>query len=93
MRYILNRQQFEKGTLARWSTKVHKIIAKNIQSFVLDNNKSYKYYQLQLVKGVQHVNAPRADQTREQMMKDNRVKRLQRQEGIDTQAIINEKGT
>ena len=42
VRYILNRLQFDKGTLPRWSA-THKIISKNPHSYVLDNNKTFKY--------------------------------------------------
>ena len=50
VRFIINKQQFEKGTLPHWSKTTHAILTKNEHSYKLDNNKTYKYYELQLVK-------------------------------------------
>ena len=40
IRYIINRVDFAKGTLPKWSATVHKIISKNLHSYTLDNEKS-----------------------------------------------------
>ena len=75
VRYIINRQQFEKGTLPRWSKATHKIVSKKQHSYVLDNTKTYKYYELQNIKGVECLDFPTTEPTREQIMKRNASKR------------------
>ena len=49
VRHILNTKQFEKDTLPKFSKMVHKIISNTEHTYTLDNGKSYKYYDLQLV--------------------------------------------
>ena len=88
VRCILNRAQFDKGTLAHWSKTVHKIISKNQHSYVLDNDKTYKYYELQLVKDVQGLKTPVTGPSREQMKKVITVKRKLTKEGIDKSNIV-----
>ena len=70
VRYIINRQQFEKGTLPRWSKATHKIVSKKQHSYVLDNTKTYKYYELQNIKGVECLDFPTTEPTREQLRKE-----------------------
>ena len=93
VRYIINKHQFEKGTLARWSKVTHKIISKNQHSYTLDNNKTYKYYELQLIKESQNLNLERAEPTREELRKQNTVKRRLRKEDINLKNIVNTKRT
>ena len=45
--YIINRVAFAKGTIPKWSATVHKIIAKDLHSYTLDNDKKLQYYYLQ----------------------------------------------
>lgn len=56
VRNMKNKVQFEKGAIPKWSTEVHKvtdfIAGKRYQ---LDNGKSYLYYQLRKVGGVEHA--------------------------------------
>ena len=54
VRYVLNRNLFEKGSKPRWSVP-HKIAAQDGRNFQLDNGNSYKYYQLQPIKGTQEA--------------------------------------
>ena len=44
---------FSKGSLPSWSSTIHKIENKNLLSQMLDNGKTYKYYELQRVNNVQ----------------------------------------
>ena len=67
VRYIINRQQFEKGTLPRWSKATHKIISKNQHSYTLENNKTYKYYEMQNIRSVEGLELPTIEPTREQL--------------------------
>ena len=46
-RYIKNKVMFEKWTAPKWSEILHKIIKANKHSYILDNDKSYQYYELQ----------------------------------------------
>ena len=41
-RCIINRKQFEKGTLAKWSTTVHKIVSNTEHTYKLENGNDYK---------------------------------------------------
>jgi len=91
VRFMLNRPQFEKGTLPKWSKVIHKIVSKNYHSYVLDNDKTYKYYELQRVGDVQKLEKPTTEPTREQMKKDITVKRRQNKEGIEKSNIVAEK--
>ena len=53
VRCIVNLKSFEKKSLPKWSKTVHKIISKKALMHTLDNNKYYKYYELQKVGDVQ----------------------------------------
>ena len=89
VRCITNRHMFEKGTLPHWSKTVHRIINKNEHSYILDNGKTYKYYELQLVKGVNRLDLPVAEPTREQLRKTRISERRFRSEGLDKNMILN----
>ena len=80
VRYILNKTQFEKGTSPKWSKLTHKILSKNQHSYTLDNNKTYKYYELQLIKENQNLNLERTEPTREELRREKTVKRRLRKE-------------
>ncbi len=78
VRFTKNRVMFEKGSLPKWSKEVHKIIDNKVHSYKLDNGKFYKYYQLQGVNGVETFEPPKIQPrqpTRENLRKDNRVRR------------------
>ena len=87
VRYMLNFKQFEKHTLPKWSV-VHKIIDKNVHIYKLDNGKFYKYYELQNVPEVQKLEKPAVQPTRQQMARENTVKRKLTKEGISIEDII-----
>ena len=88
VRYILNRKQFEKGTLAKWSKSVHKIISNTEHSYTLDNEKVFKYYELQKVKEVERLERPHTEPTREQLRKQRTSERRFRLEGLDKSMIL-----
>ena len=86
--YIINCQQFEKGTQPRRSKATHKIISKNQHSYMLENNKPYKYYELQNIKGVQGLELPTTEPTREQLRRRNASKRNFTQSGLNMDDAI-----
>lgn len=88
VRYIINLSSFQKGTLPKWSKVVHKIISKNKHSYVLDNGKTYKYYELQKVNNVQKNERSVTEPTREQMRKVRTGERRFRREGLDKNMIL-----
>ena len=84
VRYIKNKAMFEKGGLPKWSKEIHEIISNTEHTYTLDNNKTYKYYELMKVDQVdipifQNTITP----TREKLRKQNKVKRILRQEDIN----------
>ena len=87
VRYIINKKQFEKGTLPKWSKAVHKIISKNVHSYKLDNSRTYKYYELQKISDVQLNNKPQKEPTREDLRKQNTIKRKLKHEDINLSNI------
>ena len=93
VRCVVNKNVFEKGSVPKWSKKVHVIKDVRMHSFLLDNNKWYKYYQLQPIESVErsHIVKTRTkskEPTFEDIKRDNRIKRHLRQEGIETKNII-----
>ena len=88
VRYIINLTSFHKGTLPKWSKVVHKIISKNKHSYVLDNGKTKKYYELQKVNNIQRIHREQTEPTREQMRKQRTSERRFRLEGLDKNMIL-----
>ena len=89
MSFIRNKKLFEKGTLPKWSKVVHTIISKTEHTYTLDNNKKYKYYDLQKVNDVQKLDTPPSVLTIEQFKKDRTSERRFRLEGSDKSMILN----
>ena len=67
VRFLKNKVILSKGSLLSWSSTIHKIENKNLHSYIyiyiLDNGKTYKYYELQKDNNVQgygkeHINEP-----------------------------------
>ena len=75
VRHVLNKKQFEKGTLPKFSKMVHKIISNTEHTYTLDNGKNYKYYDLQLAKSSEHVTRETKEPTREEMKKQRTSQR------------------
>ena len=82
VRYIINRKAFEKHTLPKWSKSIHSIISKTQHTYTLDNDKTFKYYELQKVVDVQHLDIPLTEPTREQLRKQITSKRRFKKEGL-----------
>ena len=95
VRYKLQRSQFQKGN-TQWSKVIHKIVDQTPHSYILDDGKTYKAYDIQLVK---ESIEPKTIQTRaktkqptvEQMRKANTIKRRLIKEGVDVGNIIRDK--
>ena len=79
-----------KKSLPKWSKTVHKIVDTNHHSYKLDNDKTYKYYELQKVDNVQKLEKLLIGPTIETIRKQNSIKRKQKKESIDLGNIINE---
>ena len=88
VRYIHNRKQFEKGTLAKWSKTVHKIVSKTEHTYTLDSGKAFKYYKIQIVNNVKKLERPHTEPTREQLRKQRTSDRRLIMEGLDKRMII-----
>ena len=88
VRYIKNKVTFQKGSLPKWS-EIHEVIDNTKHTYTLDNNKTYKYYEL--IK-LDHVEVPVLQSaitpTREKIRKDNKVKRILRREEMLPENII-----
>ena len=89
VRYILNKEQFTKGTLPRWSVP-HKITDSTEHTYKLDNGKFYKYYLLQKIDDVQKLDKKQTEPTREQLRKENKVQRDFKRSGLDITNIVKE---
>ena len=88
VRFIKNKSLFEKGSLAHWSKGIHKIISKSEHTYILDNGKTYKFYELQGIQAVNSLNKTNTHPTRESMKKDRTNKRRLHHEGIDLSNIV-----
>ena len=88
VRYIVNKKQFEKGTLPKWSKIIHKIVSQTEHTYTLDNGKMYKYYELQLVNSVESISREAKEPTREEMKKKITSLRRFNKEGLDKSMII-----
>ena len=95
VRYKLQRKQFQKGAV-QWSKTIHKITDNTTHSYILDNGKTYKAYDIQLatetpgpkvIKTRSKTNQP----TVEQMRQVNTINRRLRKEGVDTTNIVSDK--
>ena len=89
VRCVINLKAFEKKSLPKWSKTVHSVVEVYPHSYKLDNDKVYKYYELQKVDTVQKLEKPMVGPTREQMIKERSVKRKFRQSGLDEADIVN----
>ena len=69
-------------SLPKWSKTIHKIISNTSHMYTLDNNKHYKYYELQKVDDVETSGRESNLPTREDIMKKNTINRKRKQEGI-----------
>ena len=67
---------------------IHKIVSNTEHTYTLDNWKSYKYYDLQLVKQNEHVTRALREPTREEMKKQRTSARRFNMEGLDKNMIV-----
>ena len=81
VRHILKRKLFEKGSNPSWTKQIFKIVDKNDHSYILNNGKAYKYYELQLVSTTDTNNqAVTRSKTRETTLEDMK-KAITKREG------------
>ena len=91
VRVILNRQIFQKGTLSKWSKTIYTIITSSPHSYILNNGKSYKYYELQKVNQVNQLQKQTQETTREQMKEQRTKQRRFKKSGLDKENILTSK--
>jgi hypothetical protein len=91
VRHLLNRSMFSKGTLSKWSKAVHTIVSSTLHSYILENGKSFKYYELQPINEVEKLDKNTTEPTREMMKKERTIGRRIRKEGIDMSRITTTK--
>ena len=87
VRYVINKVMFEKGATPTWSKTLHTIKKCLSHSYILDNGKSYKYYELQPIKEVE-MKEIQEQPSRQLIRKENKRRRILTREGIKTQNII-----
>ena len=78
-------------SLPKWSKTIHVIENKKSHSYVLDNGKTYKYYELQKVDNAETSGKEKeikTEHTRESVLKNNKIKKIFTRENIDTSKII-----
>ena len=94
VRCIVNLTAFEKHTLPHWSKIIHTITNRTEHSYTLDNAKTNKQYQLQLISNVSDVGLStrtRVHQqipSREVLKKKNTIKRRLKKEGLTLSDIL-----
>ena len=71
----------QKTSKTKFSKIVHEIISHTEHTYTLDNNKSYKYYELQKVNEAHKLDKEAKEPTREQMKKERSVKRKNKTRG------------
>ena len=84
---------FEKGSLPKWSKEIHEIIAKTPHTYLLDNNKTYKYYELQLITIVDIPEFEENTKSRTQIRRENKAKRDFQREELITPTIEDKRKT
>ena len=68
--------------MAKWSKTLHTTISSTPHTYTLKNDKTFKYYELQNVADVQHLDIPFTEPTREQLRKQITSKRRLNKEGL-----------
>ena len=91
VRYIITKTSFSKGTLPKWSKTVHTTVSSQPHSYILENGKFYKYYELQKVPEVQKLEKAEVGPTRQQMVREKTVKRKFKLTGLDMTNILSTK--
>ena len=95
VRHLLNRNLFEKKSLAKWSKTIYTIIDKTEHSYKLNNEKFYKYYELQHNTESQSSNKPIAQikkQPTREAMKIAKTNRMRlRREGLILDNVISKR--
>jgi len=67
-----NKALFEKGTTtAKWSPTVHTVVEKAVHSYILENNETYKYYELLPVVPVEHCTSQPRERRRKNQQNNN----------------------
>ena len=92
VRKVVNKNLFDKGSIPKWSSQTFKIKDIKCHSYLLDNGRSYKYYQLQKVNNQTEQNKNRMNEMN-QIRKENKVKRDLNKEGVSMTNITTSRKT
>jgi len=92
VRCVEDKDMFQKGSVPKWSNKIHVVEEVNAHSYKLDNGKWYKYYQLQKVEPTEKKKRKRLNEMKEIKRKDT-IKRRLNVSGIDLSNITNKRRT
>ena len=90
VRCVLNKTLFEKGSVPKWSTKIYTVEQTYLNSYILDNGKRYKYYQLQKA-GISDEEKKKRQEQGAKLRKEQRVKRKLNKEGVELDRIVKRK--
>lgn len=90
VRCVISKGIFDKGSLPKWSTKIHAIKEKRQHSYVLDNGKIYKSYQLKKVNMKPEEKLLRENEMKE-IKKQNTIKRKLNKDNIELSRIQKKK--
>ena len=86
VRSLKNKVMFEKGAMPKWSQTIHTVTGRVGKRFILDNGKSYLYYQLSL--GSADASPTLTEQAEDTEKLPPKRTRLQlRKEGVETRNI------
>jgi transposase InsO family protein len=89
VRSLKNKVMFEKGAMPKWSQTVHKVTGRVGKRFILDNGKTYLYYQLQPAKDVQSApeRKKEAPEEPEPAIEPKRTRLQLKKEGVEKRNI------
>jgi hypothetical protein len=90
VRCIVNKELFQKGAIPKWSHKIYTIKEIKGNSYLLDNGKLYKYYQIMKVDLTDNDERKRIEE-RQEIKKQRTIKRRLNKESIDLDNIIKRK--
>ena len=72
VRHVLNRKLFEKGSKSTFSKTIYTITDKNIHSYILNNGKTYKYYELLRVQTSNKISFKQGHEVKLQLLRNSK---------------------
>ena len=90
VRCVVKKEFGQKGAIPKWSKEIYTIKDIKGHSYVLDNGKVYKYYQLSKINNIQEKPKERLHE-RKTIRKERKIQQQHRREDIDIGRITTEK--